>query len=865
MGYLLKEALKTLCGVNQWSYAVFWKIGFQNPKLLIWEECYYEPVSYSNVPRIPGVVNPDMGFDNWDAWVSAEAGTSHLQVSTGNKTHLLVNKMMMENHVNIMGEGLVGRAAFTGNHQWVLSDKFTCELHPQEVIKEVRQQFSAGMQTVAVIPVLPHGVVQLGSCFNIMENLAFVNDVKGLVLQLGCVPGILLSDSYRAEENMPKIGLPVYGGNDVPVNSSTSAHFTGSINYQVTPTHTAGFVSQTSCSPSISTDDILRSSGTPLNSLDIYTHLNRGSNGYSQEHGVTTKTNLHSVFQPPNGVTQAEMIHSTPDVWLKSSFDNQHSTFQDQSSINSILTSGESFKLLEERLLSDAGFQNHTDHRLNLSAGFMATPLSATSHLVSSSSKRSATTPSVQVGEVFKDVNTHLNSSQDVNVPYKKNVPSLNPARNEFYDASKTKQSVPCMMNNLIKHLQSDHHSSDNTAVKSEPMKEGAQDGLFEAISIPVAQEGEHMSASKNISNFGPSDDKVFAHGITLRNSHYEDACMQPFPGDDLFDILGVDFKNKLLNGSWNGTASNGSESSGQKFNKKMSTPWLGKDAEGTTSNLYSVSQGNTESGIFSSTVSDHLLDAVVSKLHPSPKQSLDDTVSCKTTLTEMSSTVPATSRSYGRNINSDQMQADIFGIPNTLLKAGSLSSCSFVSGASKDNAGTNSPSSSMYGSQLSSWVEHSRETKQSSSASTAYSKKADEMSKTNRKRLKPGENPRPRPKDRQMIQDRVKELREIVPNGIKCSIDALLERTIKHMLFLQSVTKHADKLKQTGEPKVLSREGGLLLKDNFEGGATWAYEVGSQSMVCPIIVEDLNQPRQMLVEVFIKSRLMLHMLRGSG
>jgi len=36
-----------------------------------------------------------------------------------------------------------------------------------------------------------------------------------------------------------------------------------------------------------------------------------------------------------------------------------------------------------------------------------------------------------------------------------------------------------------------------------------------------------------------------------------------------------------------------------------------------------------------------------------------------------------------------------------------------------------------------------------------------------------------------------------------QCSIDALLERTIKHMLFLQSVTKHADKLKQTGESKV--------------------------------------------------------------
>ena len=51
---------------------------------------------------------------------------------------------------------------------------------------------------------------------------------------------------------------------------------------------------------------------------------------------------------------------------------------------------------------------------------------------------------------------------------------------------------------------------------------------------------------------------------------------------------------------------------------------------------------------------------------------------------------------------------------------------------------------------------------------------------------------------------------------------------------------------------QIISKEGGLLLKDNFEGGATWAFEVGSQSMACPIIVEDLNAPRQMLVEVWL-------------
>lgn len=44
-------------------------------------------------------------------------------------------------------------------------------------------------------------------------------------------------------------------------------------------------------------------------------------------------------------------------------------------------------------------------------------------------------------------------------------------------------------------------------------------------------------------------------------------------------------------------------------------------------------------------------------------------------------------------------------------------------------------------------------------------------------------------------------------------------------------------------------------MKDNFEGGATWAFEVGTRSMTCPIIVEDLNPPRQMLVEMLCKER----------
>ena len=47
----------------------------------------------------------------------------------------------------------------------------------------------------------------------------------------------------------------------------------------------------------------------------------------------------------------------------------------------------------------------------------------------------------------------------------------------------------------------------------------------------------------------------------------------------------------------------------------------------------------------------------------------------------------------------------------------------------------------------------------------------------------------------------------------------------------------------------------GVVLKDDpsagSNGGATWAYEVAGQTMVCPIIVEDLAPPGQMLVEVW--------------
>ncbi|WOK96959.1 transcription factor LHW isoform X1 [Canna indica] len=117
-------------------------------------------------------------------------------------------------------------------------------------------------------------------------------------------------------------------------------------------------------------------------------------------------------------------------------------------------------------------------------------------------------------------------------------------------------------------------------------------------------------------------------------------------------------------------------------------------------------------------------------------------------------------------------------------------------------------------------------------------------------KKGKNGNSHKPRPRDRQLIQDRVKELRELIPNGSKCSIDTLLDRTVSHMLFLQSISSQAEKLKQTAHPEVKREVQNSGKPQNQANGANSATEHGSQPEIWPIVVEYLDQPGQILVEV---------------
>ncbi|XP_028808308.1 transcription factor LHW [Neltuma alba] len=864
MGLLLKEALKTFCGRNQWSYAVFWKIGCHNPKLLIWEECYYEPLPCPFPPNID------------------RTGTSNLSFGAveGDRVCSLINRMMVNNSVNIAGEGIIGRAAFTGNHQWIVLNNFPRAAYPPEVYNEVHHQFSAGMQTIVVIPVLPHGVVQLGSFLAIMEDVGFVNDVRSLILQLGCVPGVLLSEDYSTKVSANSLGAAVNVGVPVSVDppvvtSNCSPSVASGSNQQRNSSHTSN---------SIVHQSLPRGEEINNDQVSVLTHqtpnltqmLSKYHDNLCQPKSITlNKPNFTGPSD--NRVVEAQVIPSN----LKScpqqpGLCDSRTALNELNGVDQSSLSDRSMKLNEQQTLLGSAHQNYVDSLINVPSNFSMTQMKTDRGHMPDRCQSSVSTPLLGGIPIHGGMSSLLRSSlinTSISEPPKVGTADFSGTQKVGTGVQRDDSTRARAFSHpyVTSQLDTCHRPLESSDWKNLPLdlkcardKFGPNDqmidsDLLQALKIPSLRLEEHVPASDQIMGFsnGSLDNDFTSQAFTER-----EAYAQSSSGDDLFDVLGVGFKNKILNENWNKFLPDESDGDARVLDKKAAC----MNMQGVDADCYSVNETVSDSGIFSGRGTDHLLDAVVSRAQSAVKQDSDD-MSCRTTVTRISSAfVP--SSSY-RQVMSDHALGGLLNFPKTEGKLSAAETCSLGSGYHKDDAGDCSQTTSIYGSQLSSWVENVSNVKRENSVATGYSKRPDEAGKSNRKRLKPGENPRPRPKDRQMIQDRVKELREIVPNGAKCSIDALLERTIKHMLFLQSVTKHADKLKQTEDSKTINKEGGLVLKDNFEGGATWAYEIGSQSMVCPIIVEDLNPPRQMLVEMLCEERgfflEIADLIRGMG
>ncbi|KAF7825626.1 transcription factor EMB1444-like [Senna tora] len=116
------------------------------------------------------------------------------------------------------------------------------------------------------------------------------------------------------------------------------------------------------------------------------------------------------------------------------------------------------------------------------------------------------------------------------------------------------------------------------------------------------------------------------------------------------------------------------------------------------------------------------------------------------------------------------------------------------------------------------------------------------------KKRARVVNTQRQRPRDRQLIMDRMKELRELVPDGAKCSIDNLLDRTVKHVLYLRKITDQAEKLKQCEQKELPEYKKQKI--DGNHTGRSCAIDFGSELQVCPIVIEDLECSGHMLIEM---------------
>ncbi|XP_008784115.2 transcription factor LHW-like isoform X2 [Phoenix dactylifera] len=856
MGLMLGEALKSLCVEIGWSYAVFWRaVGAQNPTHLVWEDGYCE-----RVPPISGVEAMDLLLKEQGLIRNHNNDhASELRGQAEDRVGMLVNKIMAA-QVHVVGAGMVGQAALTGNHQWIIQDILHDYGSIAEGFAEINHQFLAGIQTIAVIPVIPHGVVQLGAIQMIIENTVFVNHVRSLFAQLAHVPGALFSDitqktlSQRSQVHS-SLGMQISYRQSTDICTKSSENF------------------PQMASEVTSTKQTITNKGMLLTGQfqpNIYP-------------GV--KSILHANSQLENRSAGAQIILSKPDENFIQQLPSVPSVEGQNQPL--VMASGASFSSLrfpEEQLLlmstvrsadnTESALYNGKIDQLKSSKCYLPNSLKDPdiAHLFGTSgslenandlgnfgSLPDGTTESIRVSCANSSVNgvaqvsnqrNRSNSSRGISGNSQQN--QLSAMKNSLTVLTTEKQKVE---NNLFQASHAPPSESDanglchNLLVGSLPAHRVSNSNCAQedqrSCNVACGANVTCVAHGQNLKNFEASE---LPHMLNEKTSFL---TVEPMSGNDLFDMLGLEDKTDYACGSLDDVLLQSDDLNACKLDADISSLSTQLDVCPTFDSL------NDEifcSRVFSMADSDQLLDAVISKFNSGAKQSSDDNMSCKTSITNIHSSHHGDSPDIGWVDLSEQVQGENFGHAPMLVKPEKAASSYIKPACSLDKTEECSQRVGFHKSQIRLWVESSQNVK-SDSLSASNGTKVEEIGKLNRKRPRPGESPRPRPKDRQMIQDRIKELREIVPNGAKCSIDALLERTIKHMLFLQSVSKHVDKLKEIGEPKIISKEGGPLLEDNFDGGATWAFEVGSQSMICPIMVEDLNPPRQMLVEMLCEER----------
>ncbi|KAL0459420.1 UNVERIFIED_CONTAM: Transcription factor [Sesamum latifolium] len=161
------------------------KVLLDSAQMFTWEDAYYDSNQY-----------PDKMWSNETACSMNEGPYSHDPLG------LAVAKMSYQ--VYSLGEGVVGQVAVSGKHSWIFLDQIVVDSSSSsELCGGWQTQFSAGIKTIAVVAVIPHGVVQLGSLHKIAEDLKLVDHIRNVFVELqdslvGCIPSSITSNTENS-------------------------------------------------------------------------------------------------------------------------------------------------------------------------------------------------------------------------------------------------------------------------------------------------------------------------------------------------------------------------------------------------------------------------------------------------------------------------------------------------------------------------------------------------------------------------------------------------------------------------------------------------------------------------------------------
>ncbi|CAL4947012.1 unnamed protein product [Urochloa decumbens] len=186
----LHEALRNVCLTTDWTYSVFWTI---RPR-----------------PRCRGGNGCKVGDDNGSLMLMWEDGFCRPRVAEcledidGEDP---VRKAFIKMSIQLYnyGEGLMGKVASDKCHKWVFKEPSECEPNISNYWQssfdalppEWTDQFASGIQTIAVIQA-GHGLLQLGSCKIIPEDLHFVLRMRHMFESLGYQSGFFLSQLFSS-------------------------------------------------------------------------------------------------------------------------------------------------------------------------------------------------------------------------------------------------------------------------------------------------------------------------------------------------------------------------------------------------------------------------------------------------------------------------------------------------------------------------------------------------------------------------------------------------------------------------------------------------------------------------------------------